>query len=128
MSINVNFRTTVNVPGLSGGHIDQKDSSSLMGLHGSVGTVSYEHVVYITCYICYMFSLGPSSGSILDWDPSTRVPGHCSPGTWSQEIFLFFIFYFLDFFLEKNEKKNFSLFVPLSLSFSLSLYTQFGFF
>ena len=25
--------------------------------------VSYVHVVYVTCYFCYMFSLGPSSAS-----------------------------------------------------------------
>eukprot|EP00001_Collodictyon_triciliatum_P181185 32333_2 len=25
--------------------------------------VFYAHVVYVTCYFCYMFSLGPSSGS-----------------------------------------------------------------
>jgi hypothetical protein len=25
--------------------------------------VSYVHVVYVTCYFCNMFSLGPSSGS-----------------------------------------------------------------
>jgi hypothetical protein len=29
---------------------------------GSVGMVSYTHVVYVTCYFCYVFSLGPSSG------------------------------------------------------------------
>ena len=33
------------------------------GLHGAVGMVFYAHVVYVTCYFCYMFSLGPSSGS-----------------------------------------------------------------
>ena len=25
--------------------------------------VSYVHSVFVTCYFCYMFSLGPSSGS-----------------------------------------------------------------
>jgi hypothetical protein len=25
--------------------------------------VSHTHVVYVTCYFCYMFSLGPSSGN-----------------------------------------------------------------
>jgi hypothetical protein len=32
-------------------------------LQGAVGMVSYAHVVYVTCYFCYMFSLGSSSGS-----------------------------------------------------------------
>jgi hypothetical protein len=29
----------------------------------AVGMMSYTHSVYVTCYFCYMFSLGPSSGS-----------------------------------------------------------------
>ncbi len=33
------------------------------GLHGTVGMVFYAHVVYVTCYFCYMFSLETSSGS-----------------------------------------------------------------
>ena len=32
------------------------------GLHGAVGMVFYAHAVSVTCYFCYMFSLGPSSG------------------------------------------------------------------
>jgi hypothetical protein len=32
------------------------------GHHTEVGMVSYAHVVYVTCYFYYMFSLGPSSG------------------------------------------------------------------
>ncbi len=34
------------------------------GLRGAVGIVSCVHVVYVTCYFCCMFSLGPSSGCI----------------------------------------------------------------
>jgi hypothetical protein len=37
------------------------------GLHGAVGMVSYTHVVYVTCYLCYIFSLEPSSGSIASF-------------------------------------------------------------
>ncbi len=33
------------------------------GLHGPVGMVSYAHAVYVICYFCYIFSLGPSSAS-----------------------------------------------------------------
>jgi hypothetical protein len=40
------------------------DSLVSHGLHGTVGMVSYSHVVYVTSYFCYMFSLGPSSESI----------------------------------------------------------------
>ncbi len=36
-------------------------TSFLHGLHWVVGMVSYAHAVYVTCYFCYMFSLGPSS-------------------------------------------------------------------
>ncbi len=38
-------------------------SSFHHGLHGAVGMVFYAHMVYVTCYFCYMFSLGPSSGT-----------------------------------------------------------------
>jgi hypothetical protein len=33
------------------------------GLHRPVGMVSYAHTVYVTCYFCYIFTLGPSSAS-----------------------------------------------------------------
>jgi hypothetical protein len=39
------------------------DVSFRHGLHGEVGMVFYVHEVYVTCYFCYMFSLGPSSSS-----------------------------------------------------------------
>ena len=38
-----------------------------------MGMVSYVHVVYVTCYVCYMFSLGSSSGSI----DSVRIYRSC---------------------------------------------------
>jgi hypothetical protein len=38
-------------------------TSFRQGLHGAVGMVSYAHEVYVTCYFCYMFTLGPSLGS-----------------------------------------------------------------
>jgi hypothetical protein len=68
----------------------------------------------------------------LDGIPGTRAPGYRSPRPWSQGIFLFyFIFYFggSSFFSQKIKKTLFSLcFFSFSLSFSLSLYTHFGFF
>jgi len=72
---------------------------------------------------------------VLDGIPGTRVTGHPCPGTLVPgHFFIFFILFFVagvKFCLGKKMEKNcvFSLFFfSFSLYFSLSLYTQFGFF
>jgi hypothetical protein len=70
----------------------------------------------------------------LDGIPGTRVTGHPCPGTLVPGHFFIFLFLFFWrelIFLGKKMEKNcvFSLFfLSFSLYFSLSLYTQFGFF
>ena len=70
---------------------------------------------------------------ILDGNPGTRVTGHSSPVNLVPGHFFYFFYIFLGelIFLRKKMEKNcvFSLFfLSFSLYFSLSLYTQFGFF
>jgi hypothetical protein len=77
---------------------------------------------------------GDGAGVHLDGIPGTRVTGHPCPGTLVPGHFFIFLFLFFWrelIFLGKKMEKNcvFSLFfLSFSLYFSLSLYTQFGFF
>jgi hypothetical protein len=69
----------------------------------------------------------------LDGNPGTRVTGHPSPVTLVPGHFFYFFYIFfggITFFLKKMTKNFiFSLFfLSFPFSFSLSLYTQIGFF
>jgi hypothetical protein len=88
--------------------------------------------------ICFFFTdgraLNPHPSSVADGVGGQNRPSLDGiPGPWSQGIFLYFLFFIVAgvlFFSQKLKKIIvFSLFfLSFSLSFSLSLYTHFGFF
>ena len=87
---NTNTRAFVFMFGQKGFRLRQDDLSR----------ISESHVRYLLPFSNIFLQLRTANvytPETLDGNPGTREPVHHSPGSWSQGIFLFFIFYFLFF-------------------------------